>query len=218
MPLVAAARAAARVAALSALHHLDGSFIIASNHQSHADTSIIIAALPRAVRRRLVVAAASDLFFSSRVRATLRRARLQRDPDRATPHRAAQRQPGAGAARRGAGGCSSTPRATAPRTAGSSSSRAVRPTSRTRPAPPSCPCYLENTSYVLPRLFAKVVGRLAPPRARLRTPVTVTFGPAILPLEGETTRRLGKRVEAAVAHLGRDVAGDPLADGDRSTD
>jgi hypothetical protein len=40
--------------------------------------------------------------------------------------------------------------------------------------------------------------------------VSVTFGPAIFPAEGETTRRLGARIEAAVTHLGRDVAGDPL--------
>ena len=55
---------------LGSLQRLDGPFILASNHQSHADTSVIIAALPRNVRRRLVVAAASDLFFSSWVRAT----------------------------------------------------------------------------------------------------------------------------------------------------
>ena len=154
VPLVPALRAAP-TRGVAALHRLDGPFILASNHQSHADTSVIIAALPRAVRRRLVVAAASDVFFSSRIRGDVRRARLQRDPDRAQPGRAALAPRWRASCWRRAGGCSSSPRGTAPRTGASSSSRAARPTSRTARALPIVPCYLENTRFMLPRLFAK---------------------------------------------------------------
>lgn len=40
-----------------------GAFMLASNHASHADTAVIFAALPRALRRRVVAAAAQDYFF-----------------------------------------------------------------------------------------------------------------------------------------------------------
>lgn len=42
----------------------EGSFIIAANHQSHADTAVVFAALPPAVRERFVAAAAQDYFFN----------------------------------------------------------------------------------------------------------------------------------------------------------
>ncbi|MBX0330613.1 1-acyl-sn-glycerol-3-phosphate acyltransferase [Oscillochloris sp. ZM17-4] len=41
----------------------EGSFIIAANHTSHADTAVIFTALPRHARRRFVAAAAQDYFF-----------------------------------------------------------------------------------------------------------------------------------------------------------
>jgi 1-acyl-sn-glycerol-3-phosphate acyltransferase len=40
-----------------------GSFIIAANHNSHADTAVIFTALPRHARKRFVAAAAQDYFF-----------------------------------------------------------------------------------------------------------------------------------------------------------
>lgn len=41
----------------------EGSFIIAANHQSHADTAVVFACLPPAARERFVAAAAQDYFF-----------------------------------------------------------------------------------------------------------------------------------------------------------
>lgn len=41
----------------------EGAFIIAANHNSHADTPVIMTALPRHVRNRFVAAAAQDYFF-----------------------------------------------------------------------------------------------------------------------------------------------------------
>ncbi len=41
----------------------EGSFILAANHSSHADTAVIFASLPKHIRRRFVAAAAQDYFF-----------------------------------------------------------------------------------------------------------------------------------------------------------
>ncbi len=47
----------------------DGPFIFVANHPSNMDTPLVIAALPRRIRRRLVVAAAMDNFFMDSGRA-----------------------------------------------------------------------------------------------------------------------------------------------------
>jgi 1-acyl-sn-glycerol-3-phosphate acyltransferase len=196
---------------LAALQRLDGPFIVASNHQSHADTSIIIAALPRAVRRRLVVAAASDVFFSSRTRATF--AALVYNAIPIERHRIERRSATLARELLADGwGLLIFPEGHRSEDGRLLEFKHGAAYLADRTAAVIVPCYIENTRFVVPRLFAKTTDGLRRPRTRLRTPVTVTFGPAILPQDGETTRRLGKRVEAAVAHLGRDVAGDPLAD------
>lgn len=41
----------------------EGGFLIAANHQSHADTAVVFAALPKHIRERFVAAAAQDYFF-----------------------------------------------------------------------------------------------------------------------------------------------------------
>ena len=45
------------------LDELDTPVIFASNHSSHLDTTLILGALPSAIRRKTVVAAAADYFF-----------------------------------------------------------------------------------------------------------------------------------------------------------
>ncbi|HNP73310.1 MAG TPA: lysophospholipid acyltransferase family protein [Kouleothrix sp.] len=49
------------------IEHLpsSGAFVLAANHASHADTAVIFAALPRALRARVVAAAAQDYFFDN---------------------------------------------------------------------------------------------------------------------------------------------------------
>src|SRR5262245_54727328 len=42
---------------------LEGAFILAANHTSHADTAVIFSTLPPALRQRTVAAAARDYFF-----------------------------------------------------------------------------------------------------------------------------------------------------------
>jgi 1-acyl-sn-glycerol-3-phosphate acyltransferase len=51
----------------------EGSFVIVANHNSHADTAAIFAALPRHVRKRFVAAAAKDYFFQGGIRQFLSR-------------------------------------------------------------------------------------------------------------------------------------------------
>ena len=55
----------------SALERMQGPVIIASNHASHADTGVLIAALPLHLRHKVVVAAASDYFFDTPLKATM---------------------------------------------------------------------------------------------------------------------------------------------------
>ncbi len=51
-----------RVEGLEHLRALDGPVVFASNHQSHMDTPVILAALPGSVRRRVAVAMAKEFF------------------------------------------------------------------------------------------------------------------------------------------------------------
>jgi 1-acyl-sn-glycerol-3-phosphate acyltransferase len=55
---------------ISGLENLEGHsppLILAANHSSHMDTPLILNSLPKDLRRRTLVAGASDYFFSSRV-------------------------------------------------------------------------------------------------------------------------------------------------------
>ncbi len=55
---------------VSGLEHLEGvspPLILAANHSSHMDTPLILNSLPKDLRRRTLVAAASDYFFASRL-------------------------------------------------------------------------------------------------------------------------------------------------------
>ena len=49
------------------LADLDGAIIFASNHHSHIDTSLLLTSIPEPWRHKIVVGAASDYFFGSRV-------------------------------------------------------------------------------------------------------------------------------------------------------
>jgi 1-acyl-sn-glycerol-3-phosphate acyltransferase len=55
------------VTGLENLADLDPPLILASNHSSHMDTPLIVNSLPKELRHRTLVAAASDYFFSSRM-------------------------------------------------------------------------------------------------------------------------------------------------------
>lgn len=53
------------------LEGLEGPLIFAANHHSHIDTPLLLSSLPRPWRHRLVVGAAADYFFGTRVTSAL---------------------------------------------------------------------------------------------------------------------------------------------------
>ncbi len=53
------------------LSELDGPAVFAANHQSHADTAVILTSIPEPWCNRLVVGAAADYFFGNRVSSTI---------------------------------------------------------------------------------------------------------------------------------------------------
>ncbi|HEY3728338.1 MAG TPA: lysophospholipid acyltransferase family protein [Solirubrobacteraceae bacterium] len=60
-----------RITGANKLARLRAPVILVANHVSHIDTPVILAALPRRLRRRTVVAAAADYFYRNRVVAVL---------------------------------------------------------------------------------------------------------------------------------------------------
>jgi 1-acyl-sn-glycerol-3-phosphate acyltransferase len=54
------------ISGLDRLHDLEGGAIFAANHQSHADTIVMITSVPEPWRHKLFVGAAADYFFGSR--------------------------------------------------------------------------------------------------------------------------------------------------------
>ncbi len=53
------------------LSRIRGPVILVANHRSHMDTPVILAALPRRIRRRTAVAAATDYFYRNRAIAAM---------------------------------------------------------------------------------------------------------------------------------------------------
>ena len=60
-----------RIDGLDNLQGITGGLILAANHQSHADSAILLAALPVALKRRLVIAAAADVMAGTKLVAVL---------------------------------------------------------------------------------------------------------------------------------------------------
>jgi len=56
---------------LDRLHDLDGPAIFASNHQSHADTLVLLTSIPAPWRHKACVGAAADYFFGNRTTAAI---------------------------------------------------------------------------------------------------------------------------------------------------
>lgn len=60
-----------RVVGLDRLRDVEGPVVFASNHHSHADTTLLLATIPARLRRNLAVAAGADYFFPNRVAGAL---------------------------------------------------------------------------------------------------------------------------------------------------
>jgi 1-acyl-sn-glycerol-3-phosphate acyltransferase len=184
----------------------DATMIFATNHVSHLDTPLVLSALPFAVRRRTVVAAALDTFFLSARKAVptvllFNAIPIERHKVNRRSAELAQRLLEAGwhLLIYPEGG---------------------RTTTGDLQEFKGGAAYLaERTGALVVPTFVLGAGELMGPRyakaeryrtgpSHLRSHVVVTFGTALKPEEGENVRRFGARIEAAVAELGRQVSGD----------
>ena len=178
------------------LSELDGPAVFAANHQSHADTAVIITSIPEPWCNRLVVGAAADYFFGNRATSAIsalfvgaipieRTALNRRTIDKAVDAAAQRMEPG------------DLPRkAVAPVTAGASSSDRVQRSWPNKPACPWCPCTFRGTFDILRK------GRAWPRRARS----VINFGRPLDFGEDENNRRFTRRLQAAVEGLADETA------------
>ena len=171
--------------------------VFASNHASHVDAPLLLTSVPAPWRSRLVVGAAADYFFATRVTGALSALALGAIPiDRTRVNRRSAdlasslidegwsllifpeggRSPdGWGQPFRGGAAFLSI-----------------------RSGVPVVPVHLDGTGAILGR------GMKRPKPGRTK----VTFGAPLRPREGEDARRFGERIEAAVAVLGDEAITD----------
>ena len=175
----------------------DQNALFVANHHSHLDTSLLLTSIPNPWRHRLVVGAAADYFFDKRVKATLSALAIGAFPiDRHSTGRASADQAaeliddGNSVLIFPEGGRS--PDGWGQSFKGGAAYLALRC------EVPVVPIYLAGTG----RVWRK--GQRLPKPAR----TSVLIGDPIWAAEGESTRRLNARIEAAVSTLGDELATD----------
>lgn len=184
----------------------EGPFIFVANHTSNMDTPLVIAALPRHIRQRLVVAAAMDEFFMDPAKAfrtvlvfnaipidrhKVNRRSAQIAFDRVTEKWNLLIYPEGG---RSPDGDLHEFKGGAAYLAGRSKALVV-------------PTYIHESGWLQGPKYAKAAKFVTAPDQH-RHHVIVTFGDAMLIEEGENIRRFNNRIVDAVEQLGRDVSGD----------
>ena len=180
--------------------------IFTANHVSHLDTPLVLSALPAAIRRRTVVAAAMDTFFLhvrtayptvllfnaipiERHKVNRRSAELAQRLLESRWHLLIYPEGGrttTGDLQDFKGGAAYLSERTG---------AVVVPT------------FVWGAGELMGRRYAKAE-RYTRVANRFRSPITVAFGPPLHQLEGENIRRFGARIHEAVAELGRQVSGD----------
>jgi 1-acyl-sn-glycerol-3-phosphate acyltransferase len=179
------------VRGLHRLDGFDGPFVIVANHSSHADTMVIGNALPGRIRRRLVVGAAADYFFTNLAMSTFSTVLVGAIPiDRDRVSRSTlnlcHRLLGEGWSLllypEGGRSPDGTMADFKPGAAWIARRADV----------PVLPVHVAGTFDVLPK------GRSLP----RRRPVIVTFGEPMSIIDGEDARAFNVRIEAAVTALG----------------
>ncbi|MCU0267927.1 MAG: 1-acyl-sn-glycerol-3-phosphate acyltransferase [Acidimicrobiales bacterium] len=182
--------AAPEVRGLDRLGDLEGPVIFAANHHSHVDTPLLLSVVPEPWQHHIVIGAAADYFFGTRVTATLSALVIGAIPiertrvSRSSADEAAEliddgwsflifpeggRSPdGWGQPFRGGAAYLSA-----------------------RCSVPVVPIHVAGTDRILPK------GKSVPKP----TKTTVTFGAPLRPTDGEDSRRFAVRLEAAVAAL-----------------
>ena len=181
--------------------------VFAANHTSNLDTPLLLSALPARVRRRTVVAAAMDSFFMTRLKAA--RTVLVFNAIPIDRHRVNRRsaQIAQGLLEEGwnlliypEGGRS--PTGELHEFKGGAAYLAERTGAII------IPTYIHDAAWLRGPKYAKAPRFTSAP-SRRRNHVIVAFGVPVRAGEGESVRRLGARIESAVAELGRAVSGDP---------
>lgn len=179
------------------LADIDGPAIFVANHHSHVDTPLLITSIPEPWRHRIVVAAAADYFFPTRIKGTAAALTLGAIPierskvGRRSANLAADLvgddwslliYPEGGRSKDGWG----------QPFRGGAAYLAIRC------GVPVVPIYLAGTGRILRK------GRTLP------TPsdTTVIIGSPIYPVPDETSRSLAERIEASVRALGDEAASD----------
>ncbi|MFV2039121.1 MAG: lysophospholipid acyltransferase family protein [Acidimicrobiales bacterium] len=179
------------------LDDIDGPAIFAANHHSHIDTPLMVTSIPEPWRSELVVGAAADYFFGTRVSAAISALAIGAIPIERTK---VGRRSAELAARLIDDGWSfmifpeggRSPDGWGQPFRGGAGYLAIRC------GVPVVPVHLEGTG----RILRKGRNRPTPGRA------TVTFGTPLWPEPGETSRRFAARIERAVAELADEVATD----------
>jgi 1-acyl-sn-glycerol-3-phosphate acyltransferase len=175
---------------LDRLATLEGPAVFVANHHSHVDTPLMLTSIPEPWRHRIVVGAAADYFFGTRVTAAVSALAIGAIPiERSRVSRRGADQ-AAGLIDEGwsflvypEGGRS--PDGWGQPFRGGAAYLALRC------GVPVVPVHLAGTGRILGK------GTRYPRRARTR----VTFGAPILALEGESSTALNQRIEVAVAAL-----------------
>jgi 1-acyl-sn-glycerol-3-phosphate acyltransferase len=184
---------------LADLERLDDppAVIFAPNHHSHLDTGVMIVAVPEPWRSKLVVAAAADYFFDTRVKGTLAALALNAFPiDREVTGRKSSDElrrlidtgwslviyPEGGRSPDGWG----------------QDFKGGAAYLANRTGAPIVPVFIDGTGAI----FGKGMKKPKPGKSK------VVFGAPLYPIEGESTRRFNARIEAAVTALGDEALTD----------
>ena len=190
------------------LEHVSGRgpFVFVANHTSNLDTPLVIASVPAAVRKRLVVAAAMDNFFMDRGRAI--RTVLMFNAIPIDRHRVNRRSaqlalelvqdhwhlliyPEGGR----------SPDGQLQEFKGGAAYLAERAHATV------IPTFIHGAGHLQGPKYAKAAAFTQSPDQH-RHHVVVTFGAPLRAEEGENLRKFGTRIEEAVAMLGRLTTGD----------
>jgi len=171
--------------------------IFAPNHHSHVDTPIMVTSVPEPWRSKLVVAAAADYFFDTKVKGTAAALALNALPiDREVTGRKSSDlirnlvEDGWSLVIYPEGGRS-------PDGWGQEFKGGAAYLSN-RTGAPVVPVFIDGSGAI----FGKGMKRPKPGSTR------VVFGAPLHPIEGESTRRFNARIEAAVAALGDEALTD----------
>jgi 1-acyl-sn-glycerol-3-phosphate acyltransferase len=181
-------------------------YIFVANHASHADTTLLLSAIPAKERRRTVVAAAMDSFFMDYRQAIKTVLIFNAIPvDRLKVNRRSAQlalelveddwnlviYPEGGR----------TPDGHLKEFKGGAAYLAERSKATV------IPTYIHESGYLKGAKYAKAP--IYVDANERRHHVIIAFGPAMRCEEGENMRHFGVRIERAVESLGREVSGDP---------